>query len=100
MGATQLFGSVVSASDKLQMQWESAPVGSFQMSSDRLYILLFDKDNKLIASSSAIEQRDSGSLEIVDINAVKDDNYTIVSCFAREDGTIVGDASVLKVTAI
>lgn len=100
LGATQLFGSVVATSGKLQMQWEHTPVGSFQMSSDRLYLLLFDKDNKLIASSSAIEQRSSGSLEIEDINAVKDDNYTIVSAFAREDGTIVGDASILKITAI
>lgn len=100
LGATQLFGAVNSATSKLQVQWESEPSGSFQMSSDRLYLLLFDKDNKLVASSSANSVRSAGSLEIEDINIVKDDDYIIVSCFAREDGTIVGDASILKVTAL
>lgn len=100
LGATQLFGAVNSATDKLTVQWEGTPVGSFQMATDKLYLLLFDKDNKLITSSTAIVVRSAGSLALEDINAVLGEDYTVVSCFAREDGTIVGDASILKLTAV
>ena len=100
LGPTIIQAGAAVPSSILQVQWDAEPVGSFQMSTDKLYLLVFDKENKLIGASSAIYERALGSAEIEDINTVSGEEYTVVSCFAREDGTIVGDASVLKITAI
>ena len=100
LGATTIQAGVASQNSILQVQWDAEPVGSFQMLSDRLYLLVFDKDSKLISASSAIYERLEGSADIEDVNVVSGADYTVVSCFARQDGTIVGDASVLKIKAI
>lgn len=100
LGATTIQAGVASQNGILTAMWDATPVGSFQMSSDKLYLLVFDKDNRLVGASSAIYERDLGSAEIEDINVVSGGDYTVVSCFAREDGTIVGDASVLKIKAL
>lgn len=100
LGSTNLTVNVASGLKTLTAQWDEEPIGSFQMSTDKLYLLLFDKDNKLIVSSSAIYVREVGYASIDDVNVISGEDYTVVSCFAREDGTIVGDASVSKVTAI
>lgn len=100
LGATIINAGLASNVSILSAQWDGVPVGSFQMLTDKLYILVINKDNKLVGSSSGIYTRDLGSAEIEDVNVVAGEEYTIVSCFAREDGTIVGDASVLKVKAI
>lgn len=100
LGATTIQAGANAQNDILTAMWDAVPVGSFQMSSDKLYLVVFDKDNKLVGASSAIYERDLGSAEIEDINTISGEEYTVVSCFAREDGTIVGDASVLKVTAV
>ena len=96
LGVTAVEATIGSATRQITIEWDALPSGSYQMSTDRLYLLVFDKDNKLIASSSGTASRADESLIIYDVDTVKDDNYYIVSAFAREDGTIVGDASVLK----
>ena len=100
LGVTPLTGNLVSSTSSLMFGWDAEPVGSFQMSTDRLYLLVFDKDNKLIAQSSGIVERNDAMIELTDVPSVKDADYYIVSTFAREDGTIVGDASVMKKKAM
>lgn len=99
LGATPVSAIVVSASNEINLNWDKVPSGSYQMSTDRLYLLVFDKDNKLIASSSGTVKREDEILMVDNVPTTSGDNYYIVSCFAREDGTIVGDASVLKKAA-
>lgn len=100
LGATTIQAGAVAQNGILTAMWDVDPVGSFQMSTDKLYLLVFDKDNKLVGSSSGIYPRATYSAEIENVNTVSGEDYTVVSCFAREDGTIVGDASVLKITAL
>ena len=96
LGATPVAGGFVSASNQLNIAWDKVPSGSYQMASDRLYLLVFDNDNKLIYSSSGVVKRGDEILMAENVDTTLGNNYYIVSCFAREDGTIVGDASVLK----
>lgn len=100
LGATPVSAIVVSSTGELNFSWDKLPNGSYQMSADRLYLLVFDKDNKLICSSSGTVKREDEILTINDVPTAPGDNYYIVSAFAREDGTIVGDASVLKKKAV
>ena len=100
LGATPLTGGLSASTKSLTVGWEAEPVGSFQMSTDKLYLLVFDSENKLIAQSSASVARYSAMLELADIETVAGEDYYIVSTFAREDGTIVGDASVMKKKAL
>lgn len=100
LGVTPLTGNLTSGSSAGMFGWDEEPTGSFQMSSDKLYLLIFDSNSKLIFHSSGVLTREHRSIEILDVPSVKDADYYIVSCFAREDGTIVGDASVMKKKAM
>lgn len=100
LGVTPLRGGFSSGASAMTVGWEEEPTGSFQMSSDKLYLLVFDSESKLIAQSSGTVTRGHAELELRDVPTVKDKDYYIVSTFAREDGTIVGDASVMKVKAL
>lgn len=100
LGATPVAGIISGSDGQLNFSWDKVPSGSYQMSTDRLYLLVFDNDNKLIYSSSGVVKRDDEILMAENVDTTLGDNYYIVSCFAREDGTIVGDASVLKKAAV
>lgn len=95
LGATPVTAGIDSASSFVGLDWEGTPSGSYQMSTDKLYALVFDSENKLIGSSSGEASRSKANLSIDGLQIVQGDDYTIVTAFAREDGTIVGDASVL-----
>ena len=100
LGATAVTAEIDADSKKADISWHPLPVGSFQMTSDKVYILVFDDENKLIGSSSGtVSRSDAGAnFGLADVTVGK--KCTIVSCFAREDGTIVGDAFILESTAI
>ena len=95
LGATAVNGTVSSSLSSISLSWDKIPSGSYQMSTDKLYVLVFDSENKLIGSSSGVASRSDEFIVLEDVQSVLDDDYIIVSAFAREDGTIVGDASVL-----
>lgn len=99
LGTTALMGGISTSSSEINLFWEATPSGSYQMSTDKLYILLFDEENKLIASSSGVVERDTAQLFVKDIDFTVGKTYTVVSAFAREDGTIVGDASISEIVA-
>lgn len=98
LGQTATTGMGSAVANQVGLEWDSTPVGSFQMSTDKLYALVFNEENKLIGSSSGLYSRsnDEVAIDVSDINV--GDKLTAVSCFAREDGTIVGDAFMLDIT--
>lgn len=97
LGQTAITAIAAAVPNQVAVSWDGTPVGSFQMSSDKIYVLVFDENNKLLGSSSAVYKRDDEEaiIDLSDINT--GDNLTAVSCFAREDGTIVGDAFMLDI---
>ena len=99
LGATPLTGTVSSSSEEVVLSWPGLPSGSYQMVSDRLYLLIFNDQNELIASSSGEVTRGEVGTSFDGLPISQGKTYTIVSAFAREDGTIVGDASILKKVA-
>lgn len=100
LGATAVEPIVSSSTKQITIEWDALPTGSYQMSTDKLYLLVFDSDNKLIASSAGTASRADASLVIYAVDTVKDSSYYIVSAFARDDNTIIGDASVIKEIAL
>lgn len=99
LGATPINATIVSASNAIAFAWDYTPSGSYQMSSDKVYILVFDDENKLIYSSSGEHDRDQETFQVESVETTLGKTYTIVSAFAREDGTIVGEALVSTVVA-
>lgn len=99
LGATPVTAMFVSNADSVAFGWERTPSGSFQMLSDKIYILVFDDENKLIYSSSGEHDRAKETFLVEDLEITQGKTYTVVSAFAREDGTIVGDASILSSVA-
>lgn len=99
LGKTEVTVEIDAEANKANVSWHPLPVGSFQMASDKLYVLIFDNENKLIGSSSGTVARSDISVmfDLADVAVGK--KCTAVSCFAREDGTIVGDAFILESTA-
>ena len=98
LGQTATTGMGSAIANQISLEWDGTPSGSFQMSTDKFYALVFNEENKLIGSTSAVVARDREqmSIDVTDINA--GDKLLAVSCFAREDGTIVGDAFLLNIT--
>lgn len=94
LGTTPINAVISASTNQIAAGWEADTTGSYQMYTDRLYFLVFDEENKLIVSSSGEKQRQDNTLQFVDVDLEMDKTYTIVSAFAREDGTIVGDAYV------
>lgn len=99
LGQTVTTGMASSIPNQAAIEWDGTPVGSFQMASDKLYALVFNDKNELIGSSSGLYTRTDEQASIDCSNLDGGDNLTVVSAFAREDGTIVGDASILKIVS-
>lgn len=99
LGATPVTAIIDSGAKMMQIQWSGSPSGSYQMLTDKIFALVFDDENKLIASASGESVRSEASLTINQLSVSSGKSYTIVSAFAREDGTIVGDASIITVAA-
>ena len=97
LGQTATTGMGSAVANQAMLEWDGTPVGSFQMSTDKFYALVFDEQNKLIGSTTAVVDRSEEQvvIDLSDINV--GDKLTVVSCFAREDGTIVGDAFLLNI---
>ena len=94
LGTTPVNAIISASSNQIGVGWQADTTGSYQMHTDRLYLLVFDEENKLIASSSGETQRQDNTFAFSDIDLELGNTYTIVSAFAREDGTIVGDAYI------
>lgn len=99
LGKTVTTEMAPSISNQVSIEWDATPVGSFQMISDKLYALVFNDKNELIGSSSGEVDRSREQLSIDCSNLEVGDNLTVVSAFAREDGTIVGDAYISKIVS-
>lgn len=99
LGVTPVSATIASGSKVIDISWSSYSSGSYQMSTDKMYLLVFDDENKLIYSTSGESERREEALMINNVETTSGKTYTIVSTFAREDGTIVGDASVLTAVA-
>lgn len=97
LGQTATTGQGSAVANQAVLEWDGTPTGSFQMAGDKFYALIFDEQNKLIGSSSGVAPRSEEQviLDLSDINV--GDKLVAVSCFAREDGTIVGDAFMLDI---
>ena len=98
LGQTATTGIGSAVADQVSLEWDGTPTGSFQMSTDKFYALVFNDESKLIGSSSGVvdRSREQLSIDLSDVNV--GDKLIAVSCFAREDGTIVGDAFMLDIT--
>lgn len=98
LGQTSTTGIGSAIANQVSLEWDGRPSGSFQMASDKFYALVFNEVNKLIGATTAVVDRsvEQISISLSDVNV--GDKLTAVSCFAREDGTIVGDAFMLDIT--
>lgn len=98
LGQTVITGQGASVPNQVVLEWDRTPFGSFQMITDKFYALIFNEENQLIGSSAGVFARSEEEIIIDVSNISAGDKLLAVSCFAREDGTIVGDAFVLNIT--
>lgn len=98
LGATPFTAGGIDNASEVAVIWDATPVGSYQMSTDKLYVAIVDEDGTLVGTSSAVGQRSLGNLVITCSSLLSENTvYYAYASFLRADGTIVGNSSMVAV---
>lgn len=85
----------------ITVSWDPTPVGSYQLATDKAYIVIVDALGEVLGVRSAQDIRSTASITFQVSESKSPAPYAYVYlAFAREDGSIVGDSAFKQVNAM
>ena len=101
LGATVIGDSIYEpTSNSVTLSWSPTPEGSYQLATDKAYIVIVDSAGVVLATRSGLDLRSSAAITFTVAENTKPAPVVhAYLAFAREDGSIVGDSTHKVITA-
>jgi hypothetical protein len=96
LGATPIESATMSSLRNLSVTFNSTPEGSYQMATDKAYLLVVNEDGAVLGSSSGAKTRNDSRIDMVlDAEIAPSNDVYVYLSFIRTDGSIVGNSTML-----
>lgn len=91
LGETSIEGCVITVGEDVEISWNRTPSGALQLATDLVYAVVVSEDGELLGVSSAVNNRDDGSVAVIAPNVTL--NSAVYLSFLRADGTEVSTST-------